>query len=678
MFKKPIKLITNEQRMLDLAAMGLTPNDAVILNLKKSTFEILEDPTDVELIKKSAVEDNKTILVIVKEAFPAEQGAIENLEDFKLKNTKVFKAFKKNPNVLFFFGNISADEQIYGIDDGRITMSDPSFFDEFDEEKSRLIQAQLQAEEDRKRMEAELLLQKEAEDKLALEEDEKEMLLNREAELDQLNKNLEASGISNLMVQDQARLMGKNVQYDENGNPVAYTGADGQIYEGGQYGMTSNNIITNDFDQEFDQLTKEENEIPDYPILDSKEYLLKSIYDFIWRMLILNNSDLLLNDLLYLSINNFPSLSHGQNEFIRELSNEADSLFDIILKLDYKLQFNNKLFYIYLANLFTVINGVCKVNRKFLFDISVWLSDEARENFVTRTENYMNNNLVSIEKIIYSHFIEFSSIVQGSIPRIRGSLKYEDIHLILYRKVQNSRNRNLFCIIIRNLFRASHEIGLELQTIILNEENIQNLDSQLKMDIANAYNLLLGEIRNFIFLRGANEVNIPKLYNILMSIGIEQIINEKVEIVTIADLVNKEQVEIEDDYFKYINSNKSRNEVVNIKYEEIEALYKEAAKSEKQRNINDEIYEFDLDSIRDGFLNERKSRFDKDYGINKELSLSSIKTLKETEEISEKMDSFESEIKANIKLMEEQRKLMKERIAKYSSPTKDPDLIKLK
>ncbi len=644
--KKTIEFITNDNRMLDLTAMGVSPNDVILLNIKKSIYEILEDNQEIDLIKQSST-SGKNVYIIVKENFPQEMGSIENLEDFKKKFKKAKKTFKKSNNLFFFFGNVSSLEQIYGIEDGKITMSDSSFFDQFDEQKKILLEEERAKEEERKKLEEELLNKRISED--------------------------------------------ESLNLDENGNPIIDAN---DLDESSQLNSHETNasfsvdqkdlvikkeLVTNDFDKEFDELSKKEKNILDYPTLDSREYLLKSIYDFIWRMLILSNSNLLLNDLLYLSINNFPSLSSGQNEFVRDLSNESDSLFDIILKLDHKLEFNNKLFYIYLANLFTVVNGFCKVNREFLFDISIWVSDEARENFVTRTENYMNNSLVSIEKVIYSHFIEFATLAQGSIPRIRGSLKHQDIHLVLYKKIQNSRNRNLFCIIIRNLFRASHEIGLDFSSTILDSENINNLDSKLKIDIANAYNILLEEVRNFIFLKGINEVNIPKLYNILMNIGIQNIIDERVQITTISELVEKEQVEIEDDYFKHTNAKDDRNGVVNIKYEEIEALYKEAVNSEKQKNINDEIFEFDLDSIQSDFINERRSRFSKEYGIDKELSLNTIDELKNDDEMANKIDSYEFQIKANIKKMEEQRRITRERIAKYSNSNKtDSNAIKLK
>ena len=50
MSKKFFKFITNDERSLDLSKMGLTPNDAIILNLKKSIYEILNDNVDLEML----------------------------------------------------------------------------------------------------------------------------------------------------------------------------------------------------------------------------------------------------------------------------------------------------------------------------------------------------------------------------------------------------------------------------------------------------------------------------------------------------------------------------------------------------------------------------------------------------------------------------------------------------
>ncbi len=629
MSKKFFKFITNDERRLDLSKMGLTPNDAIILNLKKSIYEILNDSVDLELIKKSA-ETDKTVFVIVKEDFPTEKGSIENLDDIKLKHKKIRKIFKKNNNVLFFFGNLSEAENIYGIEDGNITMSDPNYFDNFILEKKAKEENRLILENQRKKEEERLL---------------EETIQKEVTNLENKDYELEFSNIDTIKTDEET--------IDPNAP-----------------------IITNDFDKEFEQLNKIENDKVEYPLLDSKEYLLKSIYDFVWRMLILNNNSLLLNDLLYLSVNNFPSLSFGQNEYIRELSNNVDSLFDLVLKLDYKLEFNNKLFYIYLANLFTIINGKCKVNREFLVDMAIWVSDDAREQFVSRTESFMNNNLVSIEKIIYSHFIEFSTLAQGSIPRIKGSLKNEDVHLVLFKKVQHANNRNLFCIILRNLFRASGEIGLNLEEYISNEGGIVNLDSQLKMDVANSYNIFLEEVKNFILLRGSDEGKISKLYNILMSIGIEMIISEAVEVTNVASLVNQEQIRIEDNYFNYINKAEPKNEIINIKYEEIEALYKEASEAEKLRNSNADKGDFDLDFLKDQIRKRRSNDLDSDYGLNSELEFNNINV--ESNEMSDKIDDYESKIKANIKMIEDQRKMLKEKMEKYSNRSSDYEVIKMK
>ena len=629
MSKKFFKFITNDERRLDLSKMGLTPNDAIILNLKKSIYEILNDSVDLELIKKSA-ETDKTVFVIVKEDFPTEKGSIENLDDIKLKHKKIRKIFKKNNNVLFFFGNLSEAENIYGIEDGNITMSDPNYFDNFILEKKAKEENRLILENQRKKEEERLL---------------EETIQKEVTNLENKDYELEFSNIDTIKTDEET--------IDPNAP-----------------------IITNDFDKEFEQLNKIENDKVEYPLLDSKEYLLKSIYDFVWRMLILNNNSLLLNDLLYLSVNNFPSLSFGQNEYIRELSNNVDSLFDLVLKLDYKLEFNNKLFYIYLANLFTIINGKCKVNREFLVDMAIWVSDDAREQFVSRTENFMNNNLVSIEKIIYSHFIEFSTLAQGSIPRIKGSLKNEDVHLVLFKRVQHANNRNLFCIILRNLFRASGEIGLNLEEYISNEGGIVNLDSQLKMDVANSYNIFLEEVKNFILLRGSDEGKISKLYNILMSIGIEMIISEAVEVTNVASLVNQEQIRIEDNYFNYINKAEPKNEIINIKYEEIEALYKEASEAEKLRNSNADKGDFDLDFLKDQIRKRRSNDLNSDYGLNSELEFNNINV--ESNEMSDKIDDYESKIKANIKMIEDQRKMLKEKMEKYSNRSSDYEVIKMK
>ena len=64
------------------------------------------------------------------------------------------------------------------------------------------------------------------------------------------------------------------------------------------------------------------------------------------------------------------------------------------------------------------------------------------------------------------------------------------------------------------------------------------------MVVAESYNIFLEEVKTFILLRGSDERKITKLYNILMSIGIEMIISEAVEVTNVASLVIKNKLEL--------------------------------------------------------------------------------------------------------------------------------------
>lgn len=251
-------------------------------------------------------------------------------------------------------------------------------------------------------------------------------------------------------------------------------------------------------------------------------HALKSIYDFIWRMLVLNNYNLKLNDLLYLAVNNLDAFSIGQSDFVRQTANKAESLFDLILQLDIKLEFNNSLFYIYLAEFFAIKSNKIVVNQKFLNTLSIWVDKSSKNKFVQQIEQFVNYSTVYNKKIIFSYFVELANFIKGCIPSIKPSLSLVDVHRILSNKSKKVREGNVFGFIVDKINEVFVKNGITIESELIdtpdsifadeNEKYSDDIEQNWKTQLCELYKRLVLNIRNYVLSKGNNEMDIFNIY----------------------------------------------------------------------------------------------------------------------------------------------------------------------
>lgn len=251
-------------------------------------------------------------------------------------------------------------------------------------------------------------------------------------------------------------------------------------------------------------------------------HTLKSLYDFIWRILVLNNYNLRLNDLLYLAVNNLEAFSIGQSDFVRQTSNKADSLFDLILQLDVKLEFNNSLFYIYLAEFFSIKANEIVVSEKFLDTLSIWVDKASKNRFIEQIQQFVNYSTVYNKKIIFSYFVELANFVKGCLPSIRPTLSLIDIHRILINPSKKARQENVFAFMVQKMNQIFKEQGIIIESnLVETPENMFNetvnsysedASHNWKTQLTNLYKRLIENIYNYVLLKGNNETEIFNIY----------------------------------------------------------------------------------------------------------------------------------------------------------------------
>lgn len=251
-------------------------------------------------------------------------------------------------------------------------------------------------------------------------------------------------------------------------------------------------------------------------------HTLKSLYDFIWRILVLNNYNLRLNDLLYLAVNNLEAFSIGQSDFVRQTSNKADSLFDLILQLDVKLEFNNSLFYIYLAEFFSIKANEIVVSDKFLDTLSIWVDKASKNRFVEQIQQFVNYSTVYNKKIIFSYFVELANFVKGCLPSIRPTLSLIDIHRILVNPSKKAREENVFSFMVHKMNQIFKEQGIIIESsLVETPENMFNetvnsysedASHNWKTQLTNLYKRLIENVYNYVLLKGNNETEIFNIY----------------------------------------------------------------------------------------------------------------------------------------------------------------------
>lgn len=251
-------------------------------------------------------------------------------------------------------------------------------------------------------------------------------------------------------------------------------------------------------------------------------HALKSIYDFIWRILVLNNYNLKLNDLLYIAVNNLDAFSIGQSDFVRQTANKAESLFDLILQLDIKLEFNNSLFYIYLAQFFSISGNKIIVNPRFLDTLSIWVDKASKKRFVEQIEQFMNYSSIYNKKIIFSYFIELANFIKGCLPTIRPSITLVDIHRILTNPTKKVRKENVFGFMVDKINQIFKDNGIVAEMYLVETpENMFGIQESMQLDetseswktqLTILYKKLVENIQNYILLKGNKETEIFNIY----------------------------------------------------------------------------------------------------------------------------------------------------------------------
>lgn len=326
----------------------------------------------------------------------------------------------------------------------------------------------------------------------------------------------------------------EETQFANNGETVNFDSVDNvavenQEVDGDQEHIVFNNKLDDsvdmpdsyfDVENENDITYEDYNEfVNDYEL---NVHTLKSIYDFIWRVLVLNNYNLKLNDLLYIAVNNLDAFSIGQSDFVRQTANKADSLFDLILQLDIKLEFNNSLFYIYLAQFFTISGNKIVVNEKFLDTLSIWVDKVSKQRFIEQIEQFMNYSSIYNKKIVFSYFIELANFIKGCLPTISPSITLVDIHRILTSPARRIRSENVFGFIVQKINQIFKENGIVPEMYLVDTpENIFGIEENLKLDetsdnwktqLTILYKKLVENILNYILLKGNKESEIFNMY----------------------------------------------------------------------------------------------------------------------------------------------------------------------
>lgn len=434
-----------------------------------------------------------------------------------------------------------------------------------------------------------------------------------------------------------------------------------------------------DVSQDDVQISKEDYDdfVNDYEL---NVHALKSIYDFIWRVLVTNNYNLKLNDLLYISVNNLDAFSIGQSDFVRQTVNKAESLFDLILQLDIKLEFNNSLFYIYLAEFFLIQANKIVVNKKFIETLSIWVDKSSQKRFVDQIEKFMNYSSIYNKKIVFSYFIEISNFIKGCLPSISPSITLIDIHKILNNPFKRNRKENIFNLMINKINEIFKDNNISVEMYLIDSpENVYGFDEITKLSRSNddwktqlitLYKKLVQNILNYILLKGNSETEIFNIYidikelrlykNVLVSKNIlspeiisalnNQNLSDATYSYTIGDIIHRDDYIVSSQNNNYsIDSNKYLNTI----------------KGNPNLFVNDDSKQFNTDVLSSNLpsqnlhpeykpssnIDEVRSRYTSRFNMTEfETSMS------------KKIEEYEKKIKSNIARIEAERKQLKQKM----------------
>ena len=639
---------------LNLNLLSLNEENSIVFEYVYSIQDFLDDSKNIEIVKKAANKYNdKTIIIVLRENFGSESNEVELIPNIRV-NSKVFKkTFKKEDNIIVFVKNTYKPrlDIIFNSDLENLNITDEEF-------SSTIIKTidDIKKEEEQQNFEQEEIIK----NNLEKEEIEK----NNNTLIDELNlfddKNEKESD-------DLDSFINYIDDLDENGDKEENKDIYSKIF------LEPNEFDINEDSKDVQENFKENTILDNNFSLSTDEFKLKSIFDFIWRMFILYNKENQLDNLIYSITSHMPIVSYAQGDFIRDLSYDVDSLFDMILKLDYKLKYNNQLFYLYLSNLYYVKHNKVFVNIEFVDNFMIWESEDSRSEFIEKITKFINDDQELISKIIYSHFIEYSSYIKSFIPRIRVSIQHKDIYNIIVRKNNFIHKFNIFKIIFNNLNYIYQKLNLDIDKLIMNNELLESLNSDFEINLVKSCNVFLDEIRNFILLDGSTEKNINLLYNELINIDVSYLIEELKNVnssindedeLNISDLIAKEQERNEEEYEDVQNPSFDKLEIEN---EELNNLYNSSSNNDSNKkdklstnDILNTINEVNKDNEKTivNVESEKSHKYDevlenKKYK-NESLDENIFKS--EDDDIKKKIDEYERMIRANIELIESERK----------------------
>lgn len=403
-------------------------------------------------------------------------------------------------------------------------------------------------------------------------------------------------------------------------------------------------------------------------VVDAKVYALKSIFDFIWRMYILHYGDSNIHDLLYYVGVSIPTISRSQSDFIKKVAHDSNSLFDLMVKMDYELKYDGALFYVYLASIFIIKDGVVYVNRRYINSITFIEGDKIFE-LCHSLEMLINEIDLYKEKIIYSHYIEFTNFYKSEFARIRSSLKLSDIQNVINKRNLLFRRENIFVIILNNITLLAAMKFVNLKNVVDNPNSLVEIEGRINQNISKAYIVLIGEIKNYMLLDISNYETIFEIYNELLQIDIDLVISDDPEVqaraVTLSESIKSDLAEI-------VSYELDMKEKLGVTYEDIDLLYKN--RDQNLDETDEELFE---------------RTFRKKLSKDKLTDISLINILEKSEEskidntdkkdLSEIVYDFEERIKNNIKKIEEERaKINKTVISVSGTKFENPKIIKIK
>lgn len=409
-------------------------------------------------------------------------------------------------------------------------------------------------------------------------------------------------------------------------------------------------------------------------------HALKSIYDFIWRILVLNNYNLKLNDLLYIAVNNLDAFSIGQSDFVRQTANKAESLFDLILQLDIKLEFNNSLFYIYLAEFFKISGNKIIVNEKFLDTISIWVNKASKEKFIAQIEQFMNYSTIYNKKIVFSYFIELANYVKGRLPSINSNISLIDVHRLLNNQYNKIRKENIFGFMVQRINQILEANGVVVEMYLVKTPDSMfgveiNQPSELASDswktqLANLYKKLIQNVHDYILLKGNKEIEIFNIFLDIRDLRMYQDVAENRNVLspeTISVAANQSNVN-----FLTIGDELNRQDAIVPSQKNSDIQYSYVSPSNYVQNLERGIpMERKFGTLKENIVNNSNDNlmFPNETTIN----TSSEDSLREKyafkfnvaefeSSMSRRIEEYERKIKNNISRIEAERKQLREKM----------------